>query len=212
MNKLPALRALLIQHAIVWSAVSVVASGLLDRALIPADEAKSYCEVPTAPEQTRVSTLADLCVGREEADTDHGLRYHLLPEWDETACANASPPRGRYSRMAMIPAGSQMDVVHVWPRFSMNMGTGNVGSTTYLYDAGELQPWTMTIPAGYGGHVRLGSLAAARPPSLQDGSPGAQPPNCSPLFRFINRLDERPGDWTIFYSVTRAILADWKSL
>ena len=214
MNKRPALRALLIQHAILWSAVAVVASGLLDRALIPANggEPQTYCEIPKYPEQTRVNTLADLCVGREEADTNHGLHYHLLPAWDETACANARLPSGRYSRMSMIPAGSQVDVVHMAASFSMNMGSGNQGWTNYLYDAGEPKPWTMTIPEGDGGHARLGSMAAARPPAFQEDNPFAPPPNCVPLFSFVNRLDEHPDDWTKFYSITRSIWATLKSL
>lgn len=197
-------RGLLIQHAIIWSAVVLVASGTVDRAFIPADPTgpRRYCEVPASHEWTRVAVLADLCVGIQEPVRSQGAPRDLLPAWDEAACQKAGGPGGLYSKMAMIPAGSQIDVVYTSPSFSLNMGTArSVGWTTYLYDAGEPQPWNMKIPDGDGGGLR----------ALKGTGAGSPIANCAHLFSFINRLDERPEDWTIFYSASRAIWTDLKS-
>lgn len=59
----------------------------------------------------------------------------------------------------------------------------------------------MEIPDGDGGGPR----------ALKGAGAGSSIANCAPLFSFINRLDERPGDWTMFYSATRTIWADLKS-
>lgn len=120
-----------------------MASGTVDRALIPADDTgpRRYCEVPASPEWTRGAVLADLCVGIQEPVRSQMAPRDLLPAWDEAAGQKAGMPGGLYSKMAMIPAGSQMDVFYTGRSFSLNMGTGGgVGWTTYLYDAGEPQP------------------------------------------------------------------------